>query len=564
MAAEDTSSALSLKYSPTWALATVCFIIISISILIEHCISLLIRWLDRYRKNELKEAVQSLKSELMRLGFISLLLAVIQEPVSRICIPAKVADTMLPCRKEPAPAATSARALFSSMVWDFEPFEIETGAGHGLYGGVSWQPHRRLSGNESSGAVVSDFCTSKGMVSFVSQAGMKQLHVFIFVLAVMQIVYCVLTMAFGRAKMRRWKAWEEETRTVEYEVANDPYRFRLVRQTTFGRRHMNSCIETSLQLWIKCFFRQFFQSVAKVDYLTLRHGFISAHLSSRHNNFNFQKYSQRSLEEDFKVVVVISPLMWLIVVIFLLMDVHGWNVYLWVSCAPLLVMLVLGTKLEVIVARMALRMRNQSDVVRGAPLVRPDDSLFWFRNPRFVLTLLHFTLFMNAFEMAFFIWVTIEFGLESCYHKNTVVIVTRVALAVTVQVLCSYITLPLYALVTQMGSRIKGKVLEEKMAKIMKQWHAEVRDKRKKREQLSLQMLSPCASFSAEWSPRNSSVSAIEFSSLTTKPTAVMVGDSSKKFSSRRRIIEEQLEIVREEESAGSHTMSNDDYAETI
>ncbi|KAL2502775.1 MLO-like protein 3 [Forsythia ovata] len=29
----------------------------------------------------------------------------------------------------------------------------------------------------------------------------------------------------------------------------------------------------------------------------------NAHLSSRYNNFNFQKYIERSLEEDFKVVV---------------------------------------------------------------------------------------------------------------------------------------------------------------------------------------------------------------------------------------------------------------------
>lgn len=30
----------------------------------------------------------------------------------------------------------------------------------------------------------------------------------------------------------------------------DPNRFRLTRQTTFGRRHMNSCTETSIHLWM--------------------------------------------------------------------------------------------------------------------------------------------------------------------------------------------------------------------------------------------------------------------------------------------------------------------------
>lgn len=41
----------------------------------------------------------------------------------------------------------------------------------------------------------------QGKVSLVTQNGIHQLHIFIFVLAVMQIVYSVLTMALGRAKV---------------------------------------------------------------------------------------------------------------------------------------------------------------------------------------------------------------------------------------------------------------------------------------------------------------------------------------------------------------------------
>ena len=76
-----------------------------------------------------------------------------------------------------------------------------------------------------------------------------------------------------------------------------------------------------------CFFRQFFKSVSKSDYLALRNGFISVSvhcdlfflgnsllpmklkflLSQVHlapgSKFNFQKYIKRSLEDDFKVVV---------------------------------------------------------------------------------------------------------------------------------------------------------------------------------------------------------------------------------------------------------------------
>ncbi|XP_047307269.1 MLO-like protein 3 [Impatiens glandulifera] len=432
--AGGSSSGSSLEYTPTWAVATVCFIMITISIFIEHSIHLLTNLLKKHRKTALIDAVDRLKSELMLLGFVSLLLAVSRNTIAGICIPPRLANVMLPCQKQ-------------------------------------------LDDDKSSD--IKDSCTQKGKVSLVAKKAIPQLQILIFVLAVMQIVYCLLTMALGRAKMKKWKTWEKETDTIEYQAANDPNRFRLTRQTTFGRRHMTTCTESTIHLWIKCFFRQFFNSVAKVDYLTLRHGFISAHLSAQ-SKFNFQKYIEKSLEEDFKSIVGVSPLMWFIVVILLLVDVHGWHAYLWLSCIPLLIVIVVGTKLEVIVVEMAIQLKNLNSVILGAPLVRPSDDFFWFRRPKFILTLIHFTLFVNAFELAFFIWVTIQFGFNSCYHEHLAITVTRIVLAVTIQVLCSYITLPLYALVTQMGSEFNsGSVLNDKVVKILKHWHNSVRDKRK-------------------------------------------------------------------------------------
>ncbi|KAM6578828.1 hypothetical protein CsatB_030665 [Cannabis sativa] len=468
----------SLQDTPTWAVATVCLVFISISIFIEQLIHILGTWLKRNRKTALYEAVEKLKSVLILLGLMSLFLAVTQRPISKFCIPTKLAYTMLPCRNSVHTKTIKSIGVLlhsnsfntntNTFFEDFHEFEPQMG--------------RRLEEDDESS--LADYCESQGKTSFISQGGMNQLNYFIFVLAMMQIVYSVLTMALGRAKMRRWEAWEKETQTVEYQVANDPFRFRYTRQTTFARRHMSSCTPaSSMLLWIICFFRQFFNSVAKVDYLTLRHGFISAHLTNTTNNsFNFQKYIERSLEDDFKVVVGISPPMWLLVVVFMLVDVHGWHVYLWVSFIPLLIVVVLGAKLGVIVARMAHRLDEKDNVIMGSPLVQPNDNLFWFAQPKFVLTLLHLTLFMNSFELAFFVWVTWQFGISSCYHEHTLIIITRVVLAVTVQVMCSYITLPLYALVTQMGSNFKSAVLEEHTVKAIKQWHSEVKEKRKRNQ----------------------------------------------------------------------------------
>ncbi|GFP80997.1 mlo-like protein 3 [Phtheirospermum japonicum] len=393
----------SLQDTPTWAVATVCFVFIFLGIAIEHLIHLAGHLLKKHKKAALYEATEKLKSVLMQLGFMSLILTVTQRSISKICVHNKVANYMLPCHSQTVVTKTT-KHLWIPLNTPQSQFIKD------LING------RQLAAATSDST---DYCGSKGV---------NQLNIFIFVIAAMQIVYSVVTMGLGRAK--------------------------------------------------KCFFRQFFSSVAKTDYFTLRHGFIAAHLSTN-SSFNFRKYIQRSLEDDFKAIVGISPIMWFMVVLFLLVDVHGWNMYLWVSFLPLAIVLFVGTKLEVIVAGMALHLTNRNTVIKGAPLVQPNDNLFWFKSTQLVLTLLHFTLFMNAFELSFFIWVTWQFGIKSCYHENVEIIAVRMVLAVMVQVICGYITLPLYALVTQMGSQYKNAILEEHTVDAIKSWHANVKQKRK-------------------------------------------------------------------------------------
>ena len=54
-------------------------------------------WSDFWVFVELKMSNCSIIAELMVLGFISLLLTFSQYYIAKICIPTKVADTMLPC-----------------------------------------------------------------------------------------------------------------------------------------------------------------------------------------------------------------------------------------------------------------------------------------------------------------------------------------------------------------------------------------------------------------------------------------------------------------------------------
>ncbi|KAK9284160.1 hypothetical protein L1049_023328 [Liquidambar formosana] len=325
-----------------------------------------------------------------------------------------------------------------------------------------------------------DYCSTHGKVPLISQSGIHQLHIFIFVLAVFHVLYSVMTMGLAQAKMKKWKAWEQETTSLEYQFTNDPSRFRFTHQISFVRRHTGFSTAPGLR-WIVAFFRQFFASVTKVDYVTMRHGFINAHFAPN-SKFDFHKYIKRSMEDDFKVVVGISLPLWSFAIIFQLLNVYGWYTLFWISFIPLATLLLVGAKLELIITEMAQQIQDRTTVVKGVPVVEPSNKFFWFNRPDWILFLIHFTLFQNAFQMAYFLWIWYEFGLTSCFHEKIGAIVVRVLVGVALQVLCSYITFPLYALVTQMGSHMKKAIFEEQTARALKKWQKAARERKKLRK----------------------------------------------------------------------------------
>nr|XP_023925274.1 MLO-like protein 12 [Quercus suber] len=220
-----------LEETPTWAVAVVCFVLVLVSIFVEHIIHIIGKWLKNKHKRALYEALEKIKGELMIMGFISLLLIVLQKPITNICIPKSVGATWHPCKKgDKSSSAYSdsqneGRKLLQILDSDF--------------------------GSRRMLAVkVIDKCTTKGKVALVSAYGIHELHVFIFVLAVIHVLYCITTLALGRTKMRKWKVWEDETKTLEYQHSNDPERFRFARDTSFGRRHLNFWSKSPILLWI--------------------------------------------------------------------------------------------------------------------------------------------------------------------------------------------------------------------------------------------------------------------------------------------------------------------------
>ncbi|KAI3752370.1 hypothetical protein L2E82_24363 [Cichorium intybus] len=425
----EASESRSLEYTPTWIVAVICSIIVLISLVAERGLHHLGKWLKRRQQDALYEALQKLQEELMLLGFISLLLTVSQRMISKICIPPHLANYMLPCKREEQTSSTIEHLNFNFR--------------------------RHLLAED----VGTQHCSRQGKVQLVSLEGLHQLHIFVFVLAVVHVIFCATTMVLGVAKIRQWKHWEDSIHGKNSHVHHHRQFFT---QRTIGHYRKMPVVR-----YIVSFFKQFYGSVTKSDYIALRSGFIREHCPGN-PNYNFHKYMLRTLEYDFKRIVGISWYLWLFVVIFLLLNISGWSTYFWLSFLPLILLLLVGAHLEHIITILA------RDVVeKGADAVKPSDDHFWFNNPKIIIYLIHFILFQNAFEIGFFFWVWTTYGFNSCVMEKVGYIVTKLVLGVIVQVLCSYSTLPLYAIVSQMGSMFKPSIFNQFSLDLISDWVGE-------------------------------------------------------------------------------------------
>ncbi|KAJ0969381.1 hypothetical protein J5N97_022258 [Dioscorea zingiberensis] len=436
---------LKLEYTPTWIVAAVCSIIVFISLVVERLLHYLGKLLKRRKQKPLFEALLKVKEELMLLGFISLLLTVFQGLMQRICIPEGWTLHMLPCDKEgdlSSDAHGGARRLLSS-------------GGEGL-----------------------SHCRSKGKVPLLSVEALHQLHIFIFVLAITHVLFSVITMLLGGVKIRQWKHWED---SIQKDVTQSaPTKVTHVHQFEFIKDHFKGFGKDSVLIsWLHAFMKQFYGSVTKSDYTTMRLGFIMTHCRGN-PQFDFHKYMMRALEADFKKVVGISWYLWVFVVIFLLLNINGWHTYFWIAFIPLILLLAVGSKLEHVITQLAHEVAEKHSAIEGELVVNPSDEHFWFHRPRIVLYLLHFVLFQNAFEIAFFFWILTTYGFDSCIMGQVGFIIPRLVIGVIIQLLCSYSTLPLYAIVTQMGSSFKKAIFDEHVQEGLVGWAQKIKKRKAK------------------------------------------------------------------------------------
>lgn len=454
----DTKEMRSLALTPTWSVATVLTIFVVVSLIVERSIHRLSNWLRKTNRKPLLAAVEKMKEELMLLGFISLLLTATSSTIANMCIPSKFYDgNFAPCTR--------------SEIDD----EVEDNSSQGrklLMLPVLPHPLRRiLNGLDQN-------TCKEGHEPFVSYQGLEQLHRFIFVMAITHISYSCLTMLLAIVKIHSWRIWEDVAHMDRHDVLTEINREKTFRrQTTFVRHHTSGpLVKNSFLIWVTCFFRQFGCSVVRTDYLTLRKGFIMNHNLSL--KYDFHSYMIRSMEEEFQRIVGVSGPLWGFVVAFMLFNVKGSNLYFWIAIIPITLVLLVGAKLQHVIATLALETAGLTGHSMGAKL-KPRDDLFWFKKPELMLSLIHFVLFQNAFELASFFWFWWQFGYKSCFIRNHWLVYTRLVLGFAGQFLCSYSTLPLYALVTQMGTNYKAALIPQRIRDTIHGWGKAARRKRR-------------------------------------------------------------------------------------
>ncbi|XP_019091400.1 PREDICTED: MLO-like protein 11 [Camelina sativa] len=403
-------------------------------------------------------ALEKMKEELMLLGFISLVLTATSSTIANICVPSSFYnDRFVPCtrseiQEELESGSTVKRNLLTKSLF-FNMFR------------------RRL-------GVIKQTTCSEGHEPFVSYEGLEQLHRFIFIMAVTHVTYSCLTMILAIVKIHSWRIWEDVARMDRHDCLTAVVREKIFRrQTTFVQYHSSAPVaKNRLLIWVTCFFRQFGRSVVRSDYLTLRKGFIvNHHLTLK---YDFHSYMIRSMEEEFQKIVGVSGPLWGFVVAFMLFNIKGSNLYFWIATIPVTLVLLVGAKLQHVIATLALENAGLTEYPSGVKL-RPRDELFWFNKPELLLSLIHFILFQNSFELASFFWFWWQFGYSSCFLKNHYLVYFRLLLGFAGQFLCSYSTLPLYALVTQMGTNYKAALIPQRIRETIRGWGKATRKKRR-------------------------------------------------------------------------------------
>ncbi|EEF31703.1 MLO-like protein 4 [Ricinus communis] len=460
----------SLAETPTYSVASVITVLVFVCFIVERSIYRFGKWLKKTRRKALFASLEKIKEELMLLGLISLLLAQWARWISEICVNSSLfSSKFYLCSKEDYGITEDVLFESSSSSFFLNKSDI---------------PPKGIT-------IRTSHQCGEGREPFVSLEGLEQLHRFLFVLGITHVLYSCLAVGLAMSKIYSWRKWENPASiTIDGSLQAKKNKV-MRRQSTFVFHHTSHPWSRSrILIWMLCFLRQFKSSIKKSDYLALRLGFITKHRLPL--SYDFHKYMVRSMEDEFHGILGISWLLWVYAIICIFINIHGLNIYFWLSFIPAILVMLVGTKLQHVVSTLALEIVEQTGPSVGTQ-IKPRDDLFWFGKPDILLRLIQFIIFQNAFEMATFIWSLWGLKQRSCFMKNHLMVVIRLTSGVLVQFWCSYSTVPLNVIVTQMGSRCKKALVAESVRESLHSWCKRVKERSKRESVHSVATRSVCS-----------------------------------------------------------------------
>uniref|UniRef100_A0A7C9ARF5 MLO-like protein n=1 Tax=Opuntia streptacantha TaxID=393608 RepID=A0A7C9ARF5_OPUST len=226
----DKAEMRSLALTPTWSVASVLTVFVTVSLLVERSIHRLSNWLHKTHRKPLLQAVEKMKEELMLLGFISLLLTATATTISNICIPSRFFDgAFAPCSRSDIDEAAENKISRGRELWNATPHTL-----------------RRLMN------VLNENKCPEGKEPFVSYEGLEQLHRFIFIMAVTHVTYSCLTMLLALVKIHSWRTWEDQAQMDRHDALTEITRELVMRrQSTFVKFYSsNPLTNNSFWMWV--------------------------------------------------------------------------------------------------------------------------------------------------------------------------------------------------------------------------------------------------------------------------------------------------------------------------
>eukprot|EP01025_Chloroclados_australasicus_P037842 TRINITY_DN386_c1_g1_i1.p1 TRINITY_DN386_c1_g1~~TRINITY_DN386_c1_g1_i1.p1 ORF type:complete len:694 (+),score=62.98 TRINITY_DN386_c1_g1_i1:129-2084(+) len=279
-----------LDETPRWRLSVLFMVIVVLSLGAHIGLHSLQEYFRRQKRKGLKHTLQTLTDELFALGLITLILIVCQDQLIKIC--------------------------------------IDGDSGSSDYDKYTTKNRKLLAG-------YSDFKCPKGQESLWSITALHEIHILIFIIAVVHLAQAAFSMIISELRVRRWKKYE------------DRENHNMVPLKRTGAIKIKG---SWIVLYIQSFFTQFTDSIDGPVYLAIRRLFIEK--MELDDDFNFYDFVVDSMEEGFAKMVEFQWLMWLIAAVWILIPWQAWSV-IWLPCLFLAILLVVGAKLQSVAIQLA-------------------------------------------------------------------------------------------------------------------------------------------------------------------------------------------------------------------